>query len=289
MDTVKCYAAYRNYKYFFLDTSSNHTDSQRCNHTQFFFKRHCIAARIGERNPDIDWLLFIDADHGVINPTHPLQDYIPKSGAEIVFHERIMNQEIAAGTYFFRNAKYARDMIDYWADYEFHLPKSFHGTDNGAIHAVFLEYLLPTTDRSVCERVWENSSNWDTMMDFVTCTRWVMGELSDFDSGRVHLIKKGQKSWSRDGWLTGWRWSPGDFFIHALQVREKEEYPPVFLKNHVFNLSTCTTPNALHNWAYNKTKMVTDEDIKKTIGTWIHDQHKRFMDNLQTVFEFRDP
>uniref|UniRef100_A0AC34FY05 Glycosyltransferase n=1 Tax=Panagrolaimus sp. ES5 TaxID=591445 RepID=A0AC34FY05_9BILA len=62
------------------------------------FKRHCITINYLNGNSDIEYLLFVDADMGIINPRHRIEDYIdPKY--DMLFYERIYDYEIVAGSF----------------------------------------------------------------------------------------------------------------------------------------------------------------------------------------------
>ena len=75
------------------------------------FRRHCLVVEFltNKTVTEVDWILFLDADIGVINPEHMLEEYlIDVSGtnidADLIFHRRLFNGEIMAGTYFARSS-----------------------------------------------------------------------------------------------------------------------------------------------------------------------------------------
>ena len=66
------------------------------------FRRHCVVAHFLEAHQsDVEWLLFLDADMGVVNPNHLLEEYVNAS-AEMIFYERSFDYEIMAGSYLAR-------------------------------------------------------------------------------------------------------------------------------------------------------------------------------------------
>ncbi|KIH45739.1 hypothetical protein ANCDUO_24216 [Ancylostoma duodenale] len=62
-----------------------------------------------------------------------IEEYIDE-GTEIAFFDRFYNWEVAAGSYIVKNTQWTQKFLKGFADYEFRLPKNYHGTDNGALH-----------------------------------------------------------------------------------------------------------------------------------------------------------
>ncbi|RCN38655.1 hypothetical protein ANCCAN_15444 [Ancylostoma caninum] len=63
------------------------------------------------------------------------------ANAEIIFYDRFYNWEVMAGAYLAKNTNWTKHFLDGFANYEFRLPKSFHGTDNGALHVSVCLYM----------------------------------------------------------------------------------------------------------------------------------------------------
>ncbi|CAJ0591129.1 unnamed protein product [Cylicocyclus nassatus] len=129
MDSMECYALQNNYT---LIVVYSEDFGEICEQKDITFQRHCITAHILRTN-NFSWVLFVDGDIGIVNEKIRLEKYI-KEDAHIIFYERFFNFEVMAGTYFARKSTFSLIFLRGWADYEFRLPKNFHGRDNGALH-----------------------------------------------------------------------------------------------------------------------------------------------------------
>lgn len=62
-----------------------------------------------------------------------IEEFIDSS-YDITFYDRFCSWEVAMGSYIVKNTPYSRTFLMNFANFEAHLPDSFHGSDNGAIH-----------------------------------------------------------------------------------------------------------------------------------------------------------
>ncbi|KAK6041288.1 hypothetical protein COOONC_21207 [Cooperia oncophora] len=112
-----------------------------------------------------------------------------------------------------------------FANMETHLPNSFHGSDNGAIHAYLLETLVPDTrrDAHVCYSIWHQSSGFEDLFLFEACIRSIIGSQRTFEN--VRIVRKGT-GWVRDIWITGSLWSSErDFMLHGMKESDRSAVP----------------------------------------------------------------
>jgi hypothetical protein len=83
-------------------------------------------------------MLFLDADVGVVNPTHLIEEWIDER-VNVIFYDRIWNHEVMTGGYLIRNSEYSIEFLRNFAYFVNELPKdTYTGTDNGAIHVRFV-------------------------------------------------------------------------------------------------------------------------------------------------------
>ncbi|KAH7723871.1 Protein F32H2.11 [Aphelenchoides avenae] len=288
-DSVKCYCDHHQYPFYLIVLEGNGTLASACPQEDFMFRRHCVVAHFLERHQqDIEWLLFLDADMGVINPNHTIEEFVNGS-FDMIFYERSFNDEIMAGSYIARNTAYARSFLMDWAHYYYKTPQSFHGTDNGAIHSLFLDKFCAgcSLKAAECLKIWAGSKNYGDLSLYTSCVRAVLGLRNNFDD-KV-LLRTGYANggyWARDGWLTGSEWAPSDFILHGWQMH-KLDWPRTnfawwqtpFTK-HDFDFPKCTTDAAYENWSYNGTFMRDDRHIHAAMEKI---SRKTFLEHLKRL------
>lgn len=117
----------------------------------------------------------------------------------IILYERFYNWEVAAGSYLVRNDAAAHKFLNEFANWEFRLPDSFHGTDNGALHvsafissqlqALFLSRSGVDEKRArICHRLWNASTWYDGLFRFEACVWALLGERREIGPIKVILL-----------------------------------------------------------------------------------------------------
>ncbi|KAK6730313.1 hypothetical protein RB195_007026 [Necator americanus] len=278
-DTVECYAAYHDYPFHYVIVEDNSTLSILCPQKDFMFQRHCVVAHLMSSWQE-EWMLFLDADMAVINPNHLIEEYIPDdTNIHLVFYNRIFNHEVMAGSYLVRNSETSYNFLIHWSDYEFKLPNSFHGSDNGAIHSVIVSFELPElkSARGRCEEFWARSRDYTTLSVYEVCIQLI---LTSNHLEHILILNKSFHSWARDGWLTNSAWSKNDFILHGWQKRRKDclqfarWHSP--LVDRMWNKTLCTSSDAYLNWRYKDSFIESKEAIQQRLNVTIEEVHRDF-------------
>uniref|UniRef100_A0A7I4YCU5 Glyco_transf_64 domain-containing protein n=1 Tax=Haemonchus contortus TaxID=6289 RepID=A0A7I4YCU5_HAECO len=196
--SMKCYLKGVNYQLVTVNLENDERTKEKCQkYKMYLFKRHCIAA---EYLKNTDWMLVLDADTGVVNPSHCIEEWIDDR-VDVLVYERFFNSEISAASFMVRNSKFGRDFLMKWADREFTLHEGWNGLDNGVLHLHVLDTLIPDAiqERKNCHDVWLNATSYDTYMAVVSCVRQALGA-THLWPGKSRFYRKAH-GWVRDGYL----------------------------------------------------------------------------------------
>ncbi|KAK6740276.1 hypothetical protein RB195_008629 [Necator americanus] len=212
MTTVACYAKVQRYEYRIVNESLYY---EKCTQTKPEFRRHCI---VGLLLPNYDYILFVDAHIGVVNPKRRIEEFIDDR-ADIVLYDQFRTPELMSGSYLIRNSTWAYKFLDEWASYEKRLPQSFYASESAALYFLLAGLIAP--DRSmeiaVCRRVWKKCRNWSYAHVVMSCLRNIIGETIYY--GNVKILMKGT-AWARDSFVTDGTWSlPRDFMLHGVKSK----------------------------------------------------------------------
>ncbi|KAI3421220.1 hypothetical protein GPALN_014847 [Globodera pallida] len=315
--TVRCYCALHAYPLTVIDLD-HWRYRDECPQQDFMFRRHCALAKWLSMNPSIQYALFVDADMGVINPNHLLEHFLanfeanlPRGSFDLIFYERIFNAEIMAGSYWAKNSRFTIEMLHYWANFSVPSRNPFRGgTDNGAIHAVFLDIICGPQCSELgarCLDLWADARHFGELRPFELCVRAILGARQQFridpdtsglklhlggdnGAGRVLLVTDFRQYWSRDGWLTGNQWSPRDFLLHGWQLRRMDQ--PTFARWHSpltlstrspngnFDINCANAKNASLHWPFKESFMLSESEIDAKIGAIVK---RRRQDDLKVL------
>ncbi|KAI6225372.1 hypothetical protein M3Y99_01346000 [Aphelenchoides fujianensis] len=202
--SLKCYLKSTNYSYFYVDVDKDERTRGLCNQSNIYYKRHCVGSYYLK---DVDWMLFLDGDIGVVNPDHCIEEWIDDR-VDMIFYERFFNWEIMAGSYLMRNTEQSRQFMLEWADMESQQFDGFTGYDNGI---QILKAALPNAVAEIkaCDAIYHRAKTLEQYYDYVTCCKLQLGAARVFP-GSVRIYRRAH-GWARDGQLTGNHWSTADF------------------------------------------------------------------------------
>ncbi|CAJ0560226.1 unnamed protein product, partial [Mesorhabditis spiculigera] len=256
LGSISCYANLQGYAMQVLNLAEEPDLVPKCPQKDFMFRRHCALAEFLAAS-QYGWALFLDADIGVVNPLHRLENYTLTEDLHLVFYNRFYNDEVASGSYIVRNSQRGLGFLHFWANYYQEHP--YFGTDNGAINNVIVEYFHPELyeSRQVCEAIWAASKNYEGLFNYQACVQEYI--LSVAASTEYHIYEKG-RAWVRDGWLTDNKWSLDDFFFHGWKrTKIGNEWNFRFTDQQIFS-QPCRKPEDVARWRFVDGATLSDTD-----------------------------
>jgi len=260
--SLECYLKSTNYTFLLIDLDHDERVNKFCKHDQLFFKKHCAASVY---LADADWMLVLDADAGVVNPNHCIEEWIDDR-VDLVFYERYFNWEIASGNYLVRNTEFARNFLMKWADWQFIQPQNWNGADNGVLQIHILQTVLPDARAEIkaCDAVWHRGNNYETYMAYVTCVKVTLGAKRLYP-GMLRIHRRGH-GWVRDGYMTADSWSEFDFMLHGWKAQEINTNGWSSPYTSMFNVSECG--NGYSGWNWRKEKRVSVDAIRTQLANF---------------------
>ena len=204
VQSVRCYAQMRGYAVYEVIEDFGDLSNECKTFKGLLFKRHCLASQLLLR---YSYVVFLDADSGVINPFHCFEEYI-NPNVSLHFLLRVRTGETQAGHYIAKNTSFARQFLMDWASID-------HGSDQHGLRSQLRLKLLTQDEKKPCEKV-----------KGVRLTKCIMGQLrkrSTYMGRKVQFYSRGQ-SFVRDAEATDFFWSHTDFLLHALKPHYDDMY-----------------------------------------------------------------
>ncbi|KAJ1362309.1 hypothetical protein KIN20_021829 [Parelaphostrongylus tenuis] len=256
--SLQCYLKGVNYTVLMVDLDEDTRVQKHCaRNKEVFFKKHCGAAAY---LVDTDWMLVLDADTGVVNPNHCVEEWIDDR-VDIIFYERFFNWEIASGNYLVRNTEFGISFLKSWGEYEFAQPLNWNGADNGALQILILKTVMPDAwhEAENCDEVWHNSTGYETYLKYVSCVKQMLGATRLWP-GKVRIYRRAH-GWVRDGFSR-----MTNFMLHGWKLQNvgDEGWESPFKSN--LNPSNCGV--GLEGWDWITQKHVNTSVIRKELAAF---------------------
>ncbi|CAJ0945122.1 unnamed protein product, partial [Mesorhabditis belari] len=259
--SLECYLKGTNYELVMVDLDNDNLTQTHCkHHKQLFFKKHCAVSVYLKQT---DWMLILDADTGIVNPNHCIEEWIDDR-VDLLFYERFFNWEIASGNYLARNTDFAYKFIKKWADWEFVQPQNWNGADNGVLQIHILQTVIPDAMQDIknCDTIWHQGKGYETYMAYVTCCKVALGATRLWP-GKIRLYRRAH-GWVRDGYITSDRWCENDFMIHGWKATQVDQGGWESPFEHIQDPSICDA--SPKGWPWREKKKATVEQIRQELS-----------------------
>ncbi|KAI6217178.1 hypothetical protein M3Y95_01231600 [Aphelenchoides besseyi] len=274
--TLRCYAQAHGYLLLEINLQQEPEYVKACPHKDFMFQRHCVNRRKSSG------LLFLDADIGVVNPNHLIEEFTHPA-ADLIFYNRLYNYEITSGAYLAKNTEFARSFLKHWGSYEYKVhPGSFFLT-------FFCASCAPEK-RAECKNIWHNSHNYGDLFRYESCARGILGPAEWFrnENGTLRQLAHGRGYWSRDGWQTDSKWSDEDFMFHGWKENKRNgEWKSMFTVED-FNPTLCKDPSTVHlSFAYKPAFHASVTEIRNRLLKVGYKSYEDHLKRLQDIIHIQ--
>ena len=221
----QCYALQAKYR-FFLEV---HPFMQAGHHPISPFISKLLAVK--KYLPHVKYLLVVDADTVVVNMSQRIETLVQH--ADLTFHERMHNSELAASVWAVQNTTFAMSFLDDWLTFALcncaNHKVQYHNHDNGAlIHLIYRRYLH--TETTQCGDLFDTAHTLEDYLHFVKCVHVLLHRNPVMmgirvEQAEVSWLKFLEMGWQvngdwgtaqGDGVATLWnRWTGHEFVAHT--------------------------------------------------------------------------
>lgn len=142
---------------------------------------------------NLDWIMVIDADSGLVNSEIRIEDHLPPPGIDMVFTVRWKSGEYCSCGYLLKNTPNSFKLLDIWLGYR---ESNKNCVENPPLHLALLELARPKSPHlKRCKEIF-NGGHWDGGFQgflkgfdgFVNCAKTSLGPGIDFGPARVQVI-----------------------------------------------------------------------------------------------------
>ncbi|WKY00107.1 hypothetical protein Q1695_014742 [Nippostrongylus brasiliensis] len=275
--TIDCYVKGTDYKLLRInladDTRTKEACSKHKEFVQFLFRRHCAASIYVQ---DVDWLLILDTNIGVVNPNHCIEEWIDDR-VDVILYETLFTYEISAASLMVRNSKYGKEFLTGLAEREFNQERARSGAYNGVIHQYVLDIVIPDAVqfRDNCHNLWLRANTEEMYMEHLSCVKQAIGATRLWP-GKVRIYRRAH-AWVRES-FTGPRWHDLDFMIQLRKRYKYQKQANPFPR--IPDLSACG--GGLNGWQYRNDSHISTEEfgneverIEDDVPRWYPEPAKR--------------
>ena len=233
--SVYCYTCHHpNYRFLSIDIDDHYVCARL---EKRGFSKPCIVLKYMLNNPQIEWILLLDSDMGVVNLTRRLEHYLPskeEKDLHLILYERF-NGEIQSAGYFIRNHPWSHRFLLGWLDW---LPRIFNSKigsgDNAALHLHLLDHVEGVSEekRKQCRRVFHSVTlDHRTYHNYIGCVKCALGYRWKFQ--HIKILRRGH-AFARDPVL-----GPRLFVDHDLFIHGSKDNMTLFYKAPIYTDQCC--------------------------------------------------